>query len=285
MPHSILTCSKNIFTSPTFTCCNPHFTQPSPPPLLLILSFSSISPSLPPSLTLTFRFLGEREFYWGRRYFSTEDAPRSGAVGERPLRYPTAILAARIPRDREGLIRQIKSVSRDLCILYCRMAVFRILRSFSKLKDKKIAFLELLMARKPITESIPVSPSTSASNMLVEHTCTTSDTPMDEVPTMAQCEDSPFLEGLPEVMGSPMDQILVLIRQSCVSTQRTKIYLQTVAMLHSVSHLPQNIGSVFGAGGAPMLEQLRHSMSDMLTLSLNTPSVSNRNTSPAYQGS
>jgi hypothetical protein len=255
---------------------------------LIPLSYLPCLPSIP-SKFLAFFSLGEREFYWGRRYFSSEDTPRSGAVGERPLRYPTAILAARIPRDREGLIRQIGSVSRDLCILYCRMAVFRILRSFSKLKDKKIAFLELLMARRPIVESLPISPSTSTNNILLESPCSSSDAPADAVPpttAQTQCEDLPFQEGLPVQESSPMDQILVLIRQSCVSTQRTKIYLQTVAMLHSVSHLPQNIGSVFGAGGAPMLEQLRHSMSDMLSLSLslNTTSVRDKSASayPAH---
>ena len=219
-------------------------------------------------------YLGDREFFWGRRYFPTEETLRS-SVGERPLRYPHATLPSRIPRDREGLLKQIESVSRDLCILYSRMAVFRILRSFTKLKDKKDIFLEFLMTRRifdvppmlslisPSSTSVPMDIAQDPMDVLLE-VSESSDGRKDE---NEEKENEMIVSEDSDDSVSLMDKIFLLIRQSSASTQRTKIYLQTVAMLHSVSYLPQNIGSVFGAGGAPMLEQLRHSMSDMLSLS------------------
>ena len=221
--------------------------------------------------------LGEREFYWGRRYFPTEDTPRNGTIGERPLRYPSANLPARIPKDRESLLRQIERVSRDLCILYCRMAVFRIMRSYPKLKDRKSSFLDLLLSRKAITGNThSTSTDISAAARALSNSPNKSNS--SEVTAVIQssspAEESSASNQLNNLEGCLMDRILLLIRLSCASTQRTKIYLQTVAMLHSVSHLPQNIGSVFAAGGAPMLEQLRHPLSDMLLLTASTPRVS-----------
>lgn len=216
--------------------------------------------------------LGEREFYWGRRYFPTEDTPRNGTIGERPLRYPSANLPGRIPKDRESLLRQIERVSRDLCILYCRMAVFRIMRSFPKLKDRRSPFLELLLSRKAVTSSAHASSVDIPAAARAIATLTDKGSGGD-VPVVVQSSTPEEPTGLDNIEGCLMDRILLLIRLSCASTQRTKIYLQTVAMLHSVSHLPQNIGSVFAAGGAPMLEQLRHPLSDMLVLAANASYV------------
>ena len=209
---------------------------------------------------------GEREFYWGRRYFPSEEAPRT-SIGERPLRYPQATLPSRIPRDREGLLLQIESVSRDLCILYSRMAVFRILRSFPKLKEKRNVFLEFLLARKAVELFKSPIPSVLVNASLSESIVMSSNDEIESSMSI-QCDVESAVKEVQDPVEdmSPMEQILLLIRQSCASTQRTKIYLQTVAMLHSISYLPQNIGSVFAAGGAPMLEQLRHSLSDMLAL-------------------
>lgn len=223
--------------------------------------------------------LGEREFYWGRRYFPTEDTPRNGTIGERPLRYPSANLPARIPKDRESLLRQIERVSRDLCILYCRMAVFRIMRSYPKLKDRKSPFLDLLLSRKAVTSNTH-STSTSTDISASARALSTSPNKSNSSEVTAVIQSSSPVEEYTgsnqqdNLEGCLMDRILLLIRLSCASTQRTKIYLQTVAMLHSVSHLPQNIGSVFAAGGAPMLEQLRHPLNDMLLLTASSSRVS-----------
>jgi hypothetical protein len=182
---------------------------------------------------------GER----GARYFPEElpSHPRSGALAERPLKFPAAILPPRIPKDRLGLLKHIKEVCNDLCILYCRLSVFLIVRAFPTLKDKKAPFLHLLMA--------PTSASAETAKEVFGE-----GVPMDQ-------GDNYVEEGI-----SCMDNVLTIIRQNCASTQRTKIYLQTMALLYSESHLPQNIGSVYCAGGAPMLEQLRDSMSEMLSM-------------------
>lgn len=208
-------------------------------------------------------------------------------------------------------MRQIESLSRDLCIMYCRMSVFQILRSFPKLKDKKVLLFNLLMARKapnkdpsvqvPVTVSISSASSvtTSASRScnsqsanaalaalvaLSENSSSNNsiDFTRNSLPdgmvnpniSNSMWKEVSFEEHMREQEGSSMDRVLLLLRQTCATTQRTKIYLQTVAMLHSVSHLPQNIGSVFAAGGAPMLEQIRHCMSDMLALPYTNQSVS-----------
>ena len=257
--------------------------------------------------------VGEREFYWGRRYFPTEESSRSVNIGERPLRYPTANLPVRIPKDRDGLMRQIESLSRDLCIMYCRMSVFQILRSFPKLKDKKALLFNLLMARKSSTKDstsvqVPIMSSSSlatgvsasasrsgnsqsanaalaalvalsensSSNNSIDFTRNALPDGIGLNPNIfnSMWKEVSFEEHMREQEGSSMDRVLLLLRQTCATTQRTKIYLQTVAMLHSVAHLPQNIGSVFAAGGAPMLEQIRHCMSDMLALPPTNGSVS-----------
>jgi hypothetical protein len=190
------------------------------------------------------------------------------------------------------------------------MSVFQILRSFPKLKDKKVLLFNLLMARKSSNKDatsvqVPVisasSPATSVStsaarssqsanaalaalvalsenssaNNSIDFTRNGLPDGMGLNPNASNSmwKEVSFEEHMREQEGSSMDRVLLLLRQTCATTQRTKIYLQTVAMLHSVSHLPQNIGSVFAAGGAPMLEQIRHCMSDMLALPSSSPSV------------
>ena len=157
------------------------------------------------------------------------------------------------------------------------MAVFRIMRSFPKLKDRKSPFLELLLFHKAVSDKAHSSSTdTSAAARALANSPNRS--AGGELSAVVQrslpSEESTDVNQLNNADGCLMDKILLLIRLSCASTQRTKIYLQTVAMLHSVSHLPQNIGSVFAAGGAPMLEQLRHPLGDMLLLTSSTPSVS-----------
>jgi hypothetical protein len=156
------------------------------------------------------------------------------------------------------------------------MAVFRIMRSFPKLKDRKSPFLELLLSRKAVTSSANASsvdiPAAARAIATLTNKGGSGDVPV--VVQSSTPEEPTGANQLESLEGCLMDRILLLIRLSCASTQRTKIYLQTVAMLHSVSHLPQNIGSVFAAGGAPMLEQLRHPLSDMLVLTANALHVS-----------
>jgi hypothetical protein len=156
------------------------------------------------------------------------------------------------------------------------MSVFRIMRSFPKLKDRKSPFLELLLSRKAVTSSAHASsvdiPAAARAIATLPNKGSGG-----EVPVVVQSstpEEPTGANQLDSLEGCLIDRILLLIRLSCASTQRTKIYLQTVAMLHSVSHLPQNIGSVFAAGGAPMLEQLRHPLSDMLVLTASASHVS-----------
>lgn len=157
------------------------------------------------------------------------------------------------------------------------MAVFRIMRSFPKLKDRKSPFLELLLSRNAVTSSAYASSVDIPAAARAIATLTNKGG-SGEVPVVVQSstpsEEPTGANQLSSLDGCLMDRILLLIRLSCASTQRTKIYLQTVAMLHSVSHLPQNIGSVFAAGGAPMLEQLRHPLSDMLVLTASNSHVS-----------
>ena len=234
---------------------------------------------------------GEKEFFANRRYFPSEEVSRNSTI-ERPLRFPSATLPTRIPRDREGLLKQLESLSRDLCILYSRMAIFRMFRAFPKLKEKKKIFLEFLLTKN----SFSLSPSLSSTPPLSTYS------PLLSISTIDH-ENRANIPNNKDVINStsqndkivvkedsssqikvrknnenknenenenddlyPINQIFILIRQSCAVTQRTKIYLQTVSMLHSISYLPQNIGSVFSAGGSPMLEQLRLSFTEMLSL-------------------
>ena len=218
--------------------------------------------------------LGEKEFFANRRYFPSEETPRNSVV-ERPLRFPSATLPTRIPRDREGLLKQLESVSRDLCILYSRMAIFRIFRAFPKLKEKKKIFFEFLLTKN----SFSISSSLSSSSPITVNSSTLNNrNVMNSSPL--QCDKIAIKENSTQLKKKkkndnknekndscyPINQILILIRKSCAVTQRTKIYLETVSLLHSISYLPQNIGSVFSAGGSPMLEQLRLTFGEMLSL-------------------
>ena len=63
-----------------------------------------------------------------------------------------------------------------------------------------------------------------------------------------------------------IDLVLRLVRICSVSSQRTKIYLQTVQLLPSAASpsLPASLGSVLSTGGAPLLEDLRPALVEMV---------------------
>ena len=157
------------------------------------------------------------------------------------------------------------------------MAIFRMFRAFPKLKEKKKIFLEFLLTKNSFSLPPPLSISTIdhdnraniSNNKDVINSTSQNDKIVVKEDSSSQIKVRKNNENENENENDdlyPINQIFILIRQSCAVTQRTKIYLQTVSMLHSISYLPQNIGSVFSAGGSPMLEQLRLSFTEMLSL-------------------
>ena len=150
-------------------------------------------------------------------------------------------------------------------------------RAFPKLKEKKKIFLEFLLTKNSFSLSPLLSISTidhdNRANISNNKDAINSTSQNDKIvvkeDSSSQIKVRKNNENKNENENDdlyPINQIFILIRQSCAVTQRTKIYLQTVSMLHSISYLPQNIGSVFSAGGSPMLEQLRLSFTEMLSL-------------------
>ena len=178
------------------------------------------------------------------------------------------------------------------------MAIFRMFRAFPKLKEKKKIFLEFLLTKNSFfssSSSISSSPSFPSLSPSPPITVNSSVLPLPTIDhdkkvnlinnrgimnSPLQYDKIAIKENSSQLRKKkkndnknekndncyPINQILILIRKSCAVTQRTKIYLETVSLLHSISYLPQNIGSVFSAGGSPMLEQLRISFGEMLLL-------------------
>lgn len=64
------------------------------------------------------------------------------------------------------------------------------------------------------------------------------------------------------------DQIFNLVRESSIYTQRTVVYLYTMAILSPNSNPPANLGSTMTTGGPPVLLLLQKSISEILSLSM-----------------
>lgn len=74
---------------------------------------------------------GDKDYSWHRRYFQP-DEQKSG-FSERLPKPPLANLPSSIPiGNRNKLLKQFSEVSKDLCILYCRMSVMHILSAIPR---------------------------------------------------------------------------------------------------------------------------------------------------------
>ena len=192
---------------------------------------------------------GEKDFTWSKRYFPRDDnyspAARPGAES-RQLRLPSAnaLPVSRLPKDRGGLLQQLKEVSRDLCVLYARMSVLRILVGYSRLADKqkKSGLLEILLGAVGAVDS-RIRPDDGEERSVVS----------DTEGAIGRGDQSPAL----------LDSLLLLIRLCSHTTSRTRIYLQICNSLPSVSSLPVSMGSVLSVGGGPFLDELRVPLSEV----------------------
>ena len=172
--------------------------------------------------------------------------------------------------------------------------MLRVLRAFPRLAGKKESLLGLLLTSRaggdrsgsPVTEvgvdtPPPPPPASkqgggvdgsgsakeSAPSTMISSTGTISgkNTSSGSDPDSGP-GSSPSSSPGPCVSPYLIDLILRLVRICSVSSQRTKIYLQTVQLLPSAAspNLPASLGSVLSTGGAPLLEDLRPALTEML---------------------
>ena len=213
--------------------------------------------------------MGDREFLWTRRYFPQDESSSSGQSRQRSSDRPGVFPTPHLPplsqisiRDRKTLLQHLTMTSRDLCILYARFAVLRVLRAFPRLAGKKETLLSMLLVSRAI--------GNRSSGPVTEVGV---DTPPPPPPASKQ-NSSPGASSGPSSVPSPdscaspylIDLVLRLVRLCSVASQRTKIYLQTVQLLPSAasSGLPASLGSVLSTGGAPLLEDLRPALVELV---------------------
>ena len=179
---------------------------------------------------------GEADFLWQRRYFQPDESRASSASA---LRMPQAQLPP-FPSTKKELLSQIKYVGFDLCILYCRMIILRVLEAYPKMSKDKSNSIELLKNVKNNHSLIELIISSSR-----EFKATT------------------LSERKEEMENTVGENLLLLVRLCSSSSSRTKIFLQTMSILPSPV-IPANIGALICVGGAPMLYSLQLSMATLL---------------------
>ena len=72
----------------------------------------------------------DRVFDWRRRYFNEESRSSSSSPP-----YPIAVLPS-LPKSNKDILPQFSDLSKDLCILYCRVSILRVLNSFGSLTNE-----------------------------------------------------------------------------------------------------------------------------------------------------
>jgi len=159
----------------------------------------------------------DSNFHSSKRYFQADD---SRLNSDSNVNFPNTNLSSTIPKERRAVLKQFRNISRDLCVLYARMAVLRILSGFPTFSlQTRNRFLDIFDESRRLSSS---------------------DT-------------------------SVMSSLLKIIRLCGASTTRTKIYLNIMSLLSSTMSHPNNLGSIFSTGGAPMLSELQNAISCILT--------------------
>lgn len=76
-------------------------------------------------------------FHPSRRYFQPDDSRNSDSN----VVFPNANLSSTLPKDRQSILKQFRNITRDLCVLYARVAVLQILSGFPMFSSQnKLSF-------------------------------------------------------------------------------------------------------------------------------------------------
>lgn len=155
-----------------------------------------------------------------RRYFDETETEKL----TRP-KFPKTHLPNPPPMELDTFILQMLSLSKDICVLYSRLSILRILKSLPVLSDESIR----------IFFSVFLENSTK-----IEADIFNSDSPIS-----LSCLDCLFM--------------VIRITSSC--SMRMRIYSNIMAQLSSDEKIPKNLGSVESIGGVVFLDSVTDSLS------------------------
>jgi hypothetical protein len=178
--------------------------------------------------------IGEKHGNTIRRYFPEESGRNIGS--ERSIKLASANISSAIPTDRKKIYAQLSMIAKDLCILYARQSVLRLVQTYAKLSESSriqlSAFFsdtDLKFAKDALSFSVPMIP---------------------------QQEENLGLTSF--------ETLLFLMKLNGVHTNRTKIYLHTLG-LSPASITPHHLlGSFTSVGGAPFYDALRGAMTQLV---------------------
>jgi len=172
------------------------------------------------------------EYTWNTRYIAPDEARNQTP------RPPAATLPSKIPTgDREAILTQFADVSKDLCVLYSRVAVLRVVESL-----------------------LGSNANTRGAQQLVQFLMTKESLAAMEV-------DMENMEAKEPAQDLPIKQLLHLLKLCCVNSNRTKLFHTTMALLAPEASIPKNLGTLLCIGGSPMLGSLTAAMGAMLVRS------------------
>jgi hypothetical protein len=169
---------------------------------------------------------GEGDFLSHRRYFQPDDSLRVKQIERNSHHVAAKIAATPIPNDKAQILKQFSQFASELCILYSRLIILRLLTAASRNNTPETHSLtyKILMPSNSIDRKIP--------------------------------------------------NLFYILRQSSLTTLRTRTYLQTLSILPPSSLPPSNLGSVLLSGGTPMLFSIQTGVSELITnLRKSSPSI------------
>lgn len=169
---------------------------------------------------------GESDFMSHRRYFLPDDSLRMKQIERNSHHLAGKIAVTPIPKDKGKILKLFSQFSVELCILYSRLIILRLLTAASR-------------------------------NNTTETHSLTYDILMP-----------------PNAIDRNLRNLFYIIRQTSLTTLRTRTYLQTLSILPPSSLPPSNLGSILMSGGAPMLFSIQVGVSELISnLRKSTPSI------------
>jgi hypothetical protein len=180
------------------------------------------------------------------RYFPVcsvcKNSPSGGDCSRCKPKLPKCHSPERVPTSLNRLIPQLLTISKDLCILYSRLAILR------------------------VTHSLPIL-SEPSSDILLDIFCRRSSTIDPKVLNSTVDLSTHNIESF-----SSFESLMLLIKISSVFTSRTQLYLNVKAHLSSDQKIPDNHGSIESIGGTSFLDHYSSSMKMIFRKILENPS-------------
>jgi hypothetical protein len=162
------------------------------------------------------------------RYFNNEGNIHKH---DKKMNYSPKFSSNKIPENKKSILFQFSDISKDVCILYSRLSVLRIINSFSNFSHEIKNKFILQLSDNEDKDS----------------------------------DDQSYSTNIDDKIQNKVRSLMKIVRTSCLTSNRTKSYLQILSLLPSSVSVPSNLGSIYSIGGFPLLDELNNSMKSIIS--------------------